>query len=315
VTNIVLNGFEIDAVNPATKASEPSPANDDEHVNGDNGSASVRWRAPASAISHQIYFGTNADAVAMAEADSPLCVGVSSTTSFVATHLNSLNTYFWRVDETETTGHVTKGEIWRFRTRHLAFPTAEGYGRFARGGRGGRVIEVTNLEDYDPGKGEAIIPGSYRAAVEAMGPRTIVFRVCGVIKLKKPCAVHNPYCTIAGQTAPGDGICVANDSNGAFGTHDVIIRYMRFRIGDAENKAMDGCGLGSCDNCIIDHCSISWSSDEGHSSRGAKNITFQRNIIAWKPTPSPLPSAATLAVTIIICWRIAPIAIGAWRVA
>ena len=99
--------------------------------------------------------------------------------------------------------------------------------------------------------------------------------------LKAPCAVHNPYCTIAGQTAPGDGICLANYSGaGAYGTHDVIIRYLRFRIGDAANKAMDGAGLGSCDHCIMDHCSISWSSDEGTSSRGANNITFQRNIVA-----------------------------------
>ncbi len=162
----------------------------------------------------------------------------------------------------------------------LAFPTAEGYGRFAKGGRGGRVIEVTNLEDYDPTKSEAIIPGSFRAVVEAEGPRTIVFRTSGLIKLKRPCAVHNPFCTVAGQTAPGDGICLANFSAGAYGTHDVIIRFVRFRIGDFARKAMDGAGMSSCDNCIIDHCSISWSSDEGTSSRGAKNITFQRNIVA-----------------------------------
>jgi len=279
-TNIVLNGFEIDAANPATKAIEPNPANDDEHVDGDDGSATLRWLAPVSAVSHQVYFGTNDTEVAAAGASSPLCQGISQSAVFAATHLDSRITYFWRVDEIDAAGQVTHGEIWRFRTRHLAFPTAEGYGRFARGGRGGRVIEVTNLEDYDSSRGEAIIPGSYRAAVEAMGPRTIVFRLSGVIKLKKPCAVHNPYCTIAGQTAPGDGICLANYSNGAFGTHDVIIRYLRFRIGDAAQKAMDGCGLGSCDDCIIDHCSISWSSDEGHSSRGAKNITFQRNIVA-----------------------------------
>ncbi|HLP77054.1 MAG TPA: hypothetical protein VK327_09055 [Candidatus Paceibacterota bacterium] len=164
--------------------------------------------------------------------------------------------------------------------RQLAFPTAEGYGRFAMGGRGGRVIEVTNLEDYNPNKGEAVIPGSFRAAVEAEGPRTIVFRVSGLIRLKLPCAVRNSFCTIAGQTAPGEGICLANYSSGAFGAHDVIIRYMRFRVGDFARKAMDGAGLSSCDNCIMDHCSISWTSDEGTSSRGSRNITFQRNIVA-----------------------------------
>jgi len=188
--------------------------------------------------------------------------------------------YFWRVDEVDAAKNVTHGEVWHFRTRSLAFPTAEGYGRFARGGRNGRIIEVTNLEDYNAGKGEAVIPGSFRAAVEAEGPRTIIFRVSGIIHLKLPCAVHNPYCTIAGQTAPGDGICLADYGAGAYGTHDVIIRYMRFRVGDGAHRAMDGAGLGSCDNCIMDHCSISWSSDEGTSSRGAKNITSQRNIVA-----------------------------------
>ena len=152
-------------------------------------------------------------------------------------------------------------------------------GRFAIGGRGGRAIEVTNLEDYDKGKGEAVIPGSFRAAVKATG-RARLFRMSGLIRLKAPCAIYNPYCTIAGQTAPGDGICLANFASGAYGTHDVIIRYMRFRIGDAEKRAMDGAGMSYCDNCIMDHCSISWSSDEGTSSRGARNITFQRSIVA-----------------------------------
>ncbi len=195
--------------------------------------------------------------------------------------LSHAATYFWRVDEVNgPEAKPVKGEVWRFRIRHLAFPTAEGYGRFARGGRGGRVIEVTNLEDYDPATGEAVIPGSYRAAVEATGPRTIVFRVSGVIRLKRPCAISNPYCTVAGQTAPGDGICLANYSSGAYGTHDVIIRFLRARVGDGAHKAMDGMGLGSCDHCIIDHCSVSWTLDEGTSSRSAKNITFQRNIVS-----------------------------------
>ena len=279
-TNVILNGFEIDTSDPTRKAIKPSPANDEEHVDADSGFTMLTWTAPASAVSHHIYFGEDAAAVASADLKSPLFKGNQTSIGYRAANLNHFGTWFWRVDEQDSSGKITKGELWRFRTRRLAFPTAEGYGRFARGGRGGRVIEVTNLEDYDPTKGEAVIPGSFRSAVEAEGPRTIVFRVSGLIRLKRPCAVSKPYCTIAGQTAPGDGICLANYSSGAFGSHDVIIRFMRFRIGDYARKAMDGAGLGSSDHCIMDHCTISWSSDEGTSSRGARNITFQRNIVS-----------------------------------
>jgi len=276
--DFTINGFEIDSVNPQWKAIKPIPANDNEHWPNES---ALTWTAPAASTGRQFYFGMDSNAVAQATPASPECKGKLTATSYALPPLDQMKTYFWRVDELDgKNGEPVKGEVWRFRTRAVAFPTAEGYGRFARGGRGGRVIEVTNLKDYDAAKGEAVIPGSFRAAVEAEGPRTIIFRVSGVIHLKKPCAVHNPYCTIAGQTAPGDGICLADYSSGAYGTHDVIIRYMRFRIGDSANKAMDGAGLGGCDDCIMDHCSISWSSDEGTSSRGAKNITFQRNIVA-----------------------------------
>jgi hypothetical protein len=276
--SLIINGFEIDTADPHKKAIKPSPANDDEHW--PNESALI-WIAPSTATSHQFYLGTDSNAVASATISSPEFKGGLASASYALPTLDPNQTYFWRVDEINGANAApVKGEVWRFRTRVIAFPTAEGYGRFARGGRGGRVIEVTNLEDYDLGKGDAIIPGSFRAAVEAEGPRTVIFRVSGIIHLKSPCAVHNPYCTIAGQTAPGDGICLADYGAGAYGTHDVIIRYMRFRIGDGAKRAMDGAGMGYCDNCIMDHCSISWSSDEGTSSRGAKNITSQRNIVA-----------------------------------
>ena len=275
--SLIINGFELDTADPHKKAIEPSPANDDEHWPNE---LALTWATGTGAVAHNFYLGTDSNAVLTATTASPEFQGRLSGLSFSLPKLDPMQNYFWRVDEVDAAKNVTPGELWHLRPRTLAFPTAEGYGRFAIGGRGGRVIEVTNLEDYDPGHGEAVIPGSFRAAVEAVGPRTVIFRVSGLIRLKAPCAVHNPYCTIAGQTAPGDGICFANFSGGAYGTHDVIIRYVRFRVGDAEQKAMDGCGLGSCDNCIIDHCSISWSSDEGTSSRGAHNITFQRNIVA-----------------------------------
>ena len=267
--SLVINGFEIDSANPHTKAIKPSPANDDEHWPNES---ALTWIAPTTATSHQFYFGTDANAVATATVSSPEFKGNLTSANYPLPPLDQMQTYYWRVDEVDAAEKITHGEVWRFRIRALAFPTAEGYGRFARGGRGGRVIEVTNLNDSGP--------GSYRAAVEAEGPRTIIFRVSGIIHLKSPCAVHNPYCTVAGQTAPGDGICLADYGAGAYGTHDVIIRYMRFRVGDGAQRAMDGAGLGYCDNCIMDHCSISWSSDEGTSSRGAKNITSQRNIVA-----------------------------------
>lgn len=283
--SIVINGFEIDTVDPRKKAIKPLPANDDEHVAE---GAILMWTAPATAALHQLYFGTDSNAVAQATSASPEFKGNLAQTRYALPKLSHTNTYFWRVDEVSSpvsgasgmSGTSTKGEVWRFRTRFLAFPTAEGYGRFARGGRGGRVIEVTNLEDYDTAEGDALIPGSYRASIEADGPRTIIFRVSGLIRLKRPCTITKPYCTVAGQTAPGDGICLANYSSGAYGTHDVIIRCIRTRVGDAARKAMDGMGLGGCDHCIIDHCSISWTLDEGTSSRSAKNITFQRNIVS-----------------------------------
>jgi hypothetical protein len=275
--SLIINGFEIDSADPHRKAIKPSPANDDEHWPNES---ALTWIAPVTAVSHQLYFGTDFNSVATATSAAPEFKGTLNSASYPLPPLDQMKTYFWRVDEIEAGKNITRGEVWRFRIHALAFPTAEGYGRFARGGRGGRVIEVTNLEDYNSGKGEMVIPGSFRAAVEADGPRTIIFRVSGIIHLKLPCAVHNPYCTIAGQTAPGDGICLADYGAGAYGTHDVIIRYMRFRIGDAAKRAMDGAGMGYCDNCIMDHCSISWSSDEGTSSRGAKNITSQRNIVA-----------------------------------
>jgi len=156
----------------------------------------------------------------------------------------------------------------------LAFPTAEGYGRFALGGRGGRVIHVTNLNDAGP--------GSLRAAVEAEGPRTVVFDVSGLITLESRLIVRkqNAKLTIAGQTAPGKGICLRKYNFGMLGATNVIIRYLRVRPGNLSGMTLDGMGMASSDDCIIDHCSISWTLDEAFSSRGAHNITLQRTLIS-----------------------------------
>ena len=155
-----------------------------------------------------------------------------------------------------------------------AFPTAEGYGRFAQGGRGGRILHVTNLNDSGP--------GSLRDAVEQAGPRTVVFDVSGLITLESRLIIRstNSNLTIAGQTAPGKGICLRKYNFGMLGATNVIIRYVRVRPGNLSGMTLDGMGMASSDNCIIDHCSISWTLDEAISTRGAHNITLQRTLIS-----------------------------------
>src|SRR5439155_20290569 len=138
-----------------------------------------------------------------------------------------------------------------------AFPGAEGGGAFTCGGRGGKVFVVTNLNDSGP--------GTLREACEAGGPRIVVFNVAGIIKLKDRIRVRAPYITISGATAPGDGVCIAGDTV-ELETHDVILRYLRFRranmnVGD-RNDSLGGNPIG---NIIIDHCSASWGSDENLS--------------------------------------------------
>ncbi|OIV40446.1 polysaccharide lyase [Flavobacterium johnsoniae] len=138
-----------------------------------------------------------------------------------------------------------------------AFPGAEGGGAFTQGGRGGKIFIVNSLEDS--GK------GTFREACEAVGARTIVFNVSGIIKLKKPISMRAPYVTIAGQTAPGDGICIAGETL-EINTHDVIIRHMRFRRGATDvTRRDDALGGNVIGNVIIDHCSVSWGLDENIS--------------------------------------------------
>lgn len=295
---VMLNGFEIDRASaPGMTPTAIFPLPLDEHVFANNdaplpgtansGSLTLSWVPASFAISNYVYFGTNANAVlnatpASAEFKSATAAVTGATNTFNVTNLDSRLTYFWRVDQLDIANGATnlaKGYVWEFRTRHLAFPGAEGYGRFARGGRGGVVLEVTNLNDSGP--------GSYRAAVAASGPRTVVFRVSGLIRLQSPCVIGNGYLTIAGQTAPGEGICLANWRAGMSSCSDVIMRFMRCRLGDAAQQAMDGIGLGNSTHSIIDHCSISWTMDEASSSRqsggvgsGSAMITFQHNLIS-----------------------------------
>ncbi len=154
-----------------------------------------------------------------------------------------------------------------------AFPGAEGFGARTRGGRGGKVLLVRNLNDSGP--------GSFREAVTQKGPRTVVFRVSGIIDLKSPVRITEPFLTVAGQTAPGDGICFRGASV-SVDASEVILRYLRFRPGDISAKEVDGLTIGGeSRRVIVDHCSASWSVDECLSPSGAiSDVTVQWCIIA-----------------------------------
>jgi pectate lyase len=166
--------------------------------------------------------------------------------------------------------------------RQRAFPTAEGFGAAARGGRGGAVIMVTNVEEA----GE----GSLRACIEAEGPRTCIFRTSGTITLAAgSLVVRNPYLTIAGETAPGDGIAIRNAPDQPrpsleIHTHDVIVRHLRLRPGPHSVESCCSGALGlytfAAQDIMIDHVSASWGSDETIDTENAIDVTFQWMLVA-----------------------------------
>ena len=157
-------------------------------------------------------------------------------------------------------------------TGQLAFVGAEGCGKYAAGGRGGREYVVTSLEDDGS-------EGTLRYAVEAEGPRVVTFAVEGDIRLKAPLNIENPYISILGQTAPGQGITL-RDHNVFITADHTIIRYMRFRLGAVSGVEADALGAKRCSNIIIDHCSMSWATDENASFYNINDATVQWCIIS-----------------------------------
>lgn len=161
----------------------------------------------------------------------------------------------------------------------VAFPGAEGFGRFAAGGRGGAVFHVTTLDDSGP--------GSLRAAVEARGPRTVVFDVGGTITLARPLKISRSNITLAGQTAPGDGITLRGQPV-LIAADDVVVRYIRVRLGDETRVQDDAISVTRGRRIIIDHVSASWSVDETLSAGsrysppqdGIYDLTVQWSLIA-----------------------------------
>lgn len=157
--------------------------------------------------------------------------------------------------------------------QQLAFPSAQGFGAYSQGGRGGDVYIVKNLNDL----GE----GSLRHGIKsAQGPRTIIFAISGIIELKTPLLVNKNYLTIAGQSAPGDGICL-KDAGLIIDANHVIIRFIRSRLGDNSGRKDDAISIVGGSNVIIDHCSASWSVDEVLSVSTSKKDEIDNITIQW----------------------------------
>lgn len=203
-----------------------------------------------------------------------LYLGATEGSSFDPGLLEANTTYYWRVDSVRCDG-IERGTVWNFKTKLPAFPGAEGFGKWASGGRGGTVYHVTNLNDSGT--------GSFRDAV-SQANRTVVFDVGGVIKISERIIVSKDI-TIAGQTAPGEGVTIYGNGLSYTDANRSITRYMRYRMGVGGTSGKDAIALADGTNMIFDHCSIAWGRDENFSISGGSGedpglITIQDCIIA-----------------------------------
>ena len=261
-SSVFINGIIFDQPNPATMAHDPQPVNQNVHADVEDGVTKLTWTPATKAVKHHLFFGTDANNIPE--------IAALTDTVYSVSGLYSMNKYYWRIDEETADGNMLPGETWMFQPRHLAFPGAEGYGRFAIGGRGGVVYHVTNLNhDHNPG---SFLYG----LTDVEGPRTIVFDVSGLIVMDYASVFTDANVTIAGQTAPGKGICLKHCNLGI--SSDNICRFLRARRGGGDTG--NAMGVVGANNTIIDHVTASWGTDETFSSRGAYNVTFQRSMIA-----------------------------------
>ena len=268
-TRVMINGLEFDVA--AIGATDPMPENHDFHAGTEEGTVTFSWTAPEGVVSHKMVLGTDSAAVAAATTYEY----EGTTAQYVKSGLSSMQKYWWRIDEVDGNGQVHQGQVWTFQPCQLAFPGAEGYGRYAIGGRGGIVYHVTNLS------GDKDTPGSLLyGLVNIDEPRYIVFDVSGIIELDFAAQFVKPYAYIAGQTAPGKGICI-KASNINIGS-DVICRHIRFKrgLGIYGENTGNAMGMSGANHAIVDHCTAAWGTDETVSGRGALNISFQYSVIS-----------------------------------
>lgn len=268
-TRAMLNGLEFDVAQLA--ATDPQPADHNFHAGTEDGTVSFSWTAAEGAVSHKMVLGT--DEATVATSTNYEYEGTAA--AYVKTGLSSMQRYYWRIDEVDSDGAVHKGAVWAFQPCHLAFPDAEGYGRYAIGGRGGEVYHVTNLSGSKDVEGSLLY-----GLVNIDRPRYIVFDVSGIIELDFESYFTKPYAYIAGQTAPGKGICI-KASNINIGS-DVICRHVRFKrgLGVYGENTGNAMGMSGADHAIVDHCTAAWGTDETVSGRGAQNISFQYSVIS-----------------------------------